>query len=151
MTEVETIKFNLFLNPTYQILAPYIKVFVDDEMHYEGIIKKPTTVTFTTKLNFGSHKLKIVKEKTQPNQLLTIDAIEIDGVNIRDIVWNYSYNLPEYPEPWASEQKALGITLEEKVMGETCLGHNGTWILNFTSPFYMFVFDWMKANDKLVS
>ena len=37
--------------------------------------------------------------------------------------------------------------LEEKILGETCLGHNATWELNFYSPTYEFVMNWMKNFD----
>lgn len=135
MINQETIKINLILIPEYKIIPPYIKISIDDKLKFEGICKKTTEFSFTETLNFGKHKLNIIKEHSKPNQLLHIDAVKLDGINIRDIVWHYSYT------------KLIGNTM--KNIGETCLGSDCVWNLNFESPSYKFVIDWMKSDDKL--
>jgi hypothetical protein len=104
-------------------------------------------------LNFGQHQLSIRRYNKTGNQvrindsgqledqMLSIKKITIDDINIRNIIWCKSYNEPEYPELWASQQRAKGINLEKFILGETNFGHNCTWRLEFTSPFYQFIFD----------
>jgi len=137
MINQEVIKFNLSFTPTYALLAPYIKIFIDNEVQYTGVVKQSTTISFSKKLEFGKHKLCIHKEYSQPNQLLNIDQIKIDGVDIRDIIWHYSYSVP-VPNP-----------SNEKNIGETCLGRNCIWTLEFSSPCYMFIINWMKFGNEL--
>jgi hypothetical protein len=110
---------------------------------------------FVHELNFGPHCLEMHRTGKTNHQMRTIENgknegqdviikyIKIDGVNIRDMIWTNSYYEPEYPEPWASQQKSQGIELEKYVPGETWLGHNGVWRLNFISPFYRFLMDWI--------
>ena len=71
------------------------------------------------------------------------NKIKIDGVDIKNIIWTYSINIPEYPEPWASEYVTAGNILEKEVIGATKFGHNGIWYLDFTSPFYIYIMQWM--------
>jgi hypothetical protein len=72
-----------------------------------------------------------------------LEKLKIDGVDIRNIVWCQSITVSDYPEPWASEQIAAGNILEQEAIGVTTFGHNGVWYLNFTSPFYNFIMNWM--------
>jgi hypothetical protein len=48
---------------------------------------------------------------------------------------------PEYPEPWASQQRAAGHELEKSFNKVTFMGHNGKWKLKFASPFYMWLLE----------
>ena len=108
-----------------------IAVYIDDA-EMKGI-------KFSHTLDFGNHVLTIVhsgKTNSTPNQHVIINSITIDGIDLRDMLWTDSVCIPQYPEPWASEQRALGIELEQRVVGETFLGHNCEWQLPFTSPFY---------------
>lgn len=124
----ETIVFDIDLTISGD---PKIAVYIDD------VLKDGTT--FEHSLDFGNHVLRIVhsgKTNSTPNQHVIINSITIDGIGIRDMVWTDSVCIPQYLEPWASEQRARGIELEERVIGETFLGHNCEWQLPFTSPFY---------------
>lgn len=148
MTEIIT--FEIFLNSQFDNIPPSADVYVDDELKWSGLINDPTyTIKFEHTLNFSvPHQLSIKRSNKShqhngQDQLLTLTKLKIDGVDVRNIMWSQSWNEPEYPEPWASQQRAQGIELEEKVLAETCWGHNGTWRLNFTSPFYRFIMNWM--------
>jgi hypothetical protein len=48
---------------------------------------------------------------------------------------------PEYPEPWATQQRQQGMELPETFKNTTQMGHNGTWTFKFTSPFYMWLLE----------
>jgi len=110
---------------------PKISVYIDD------VVMHGTTFEHT--LDFGNHVLRIVhsgKTNHTPNQHVIIKSITIDGVDVRVMLWADSVCIPQYLEPWASEQQSRGIKLEERIIGETFLGHNCEWQLPFTSPFY---------------
>jgi hypothetical protein len=132
----EKITFNIDLGI---VGDPVLKFYIDD-------IEMPGPV-FEHVCAFGEHTLRIIhsgKTNQTPEQSVTIDKVVIDGVNIRNIVWINSYNRPNYPEPWATQQREQGIELEEIVKGETVLGHNSEWTLPFTSPFYKYVMEWLQ-------
>lgn len=151
----ESIKFEITLVPTYWLSPPMIKISIDSEDKFNGPVIDRQTISFTQTLGFNAHTLKIVRSGNTNQQVrmlstgeyqgqgVLLEQIKIDGVNIRNLIWTNSYYEPEYPEPWASQQKAQGIELETRVRGETNFSHNGTWTLNFTSPFYKFLMDWM--------
>ena len=73
-----------------------------------------------------------------------IHSVSFYGIQDPRFAWAGVYH-PDYPEPWASEQKANGVQLEEQVPGELYLGHNGVWRFNFTSPVYKFLVDWARG------
>lgn len=115
---------------------PIVLIYVDDNLYTES--------KFLVPLDFGKHELKIVhsgKTNHTPDQSVIIKNIKVDGVNIQDILFTRSINTPEYPEPWATQQREQGIELEEQVLGQCELCHNSVWRLDFTSPFYEFVMD----------
>ena len=74
------------------------------------------------------------------DQLLGIKGIEIDEIDIGSLIYSGVYK-PEYPEPWATQQRELGTELEESLSNVTRMGHNGTWTLKFASPFYMWLLE----------
>lgn len=152
----EKILFEISLISDYWKDPPSLKITIDEAEKFQGlIINESTVIKFTHDLAFGDHTLQMRRTGKTNQQIrknengeiegqdLKINYIKIDGVNIRNIIWTNSYYEPEYPEPWASQQRALGIELESHVLGETWLSHNGVWNLKFTSPFYRFLMDWM--------
>ena len=154
----ETITFEFELKPTYWDRPPHIEVILDGDTMLEQDIVKPTTICFTRSVDFNkTHTLAIKRSGKDDSQccedengnwldqMLELVSVKIDGINIRDIVWAYSWSEPEYPEPWATEQREQGIELEERVLGETVFGHNTTWKLEFTSPFYKHIMKWMDG------
>lgn len=158
-TDSESIKFEFFFKSDYWDLPPKIDILVDNQIKFSGkIVDDHDHIKFTHDLDFNkSHCIKIKRYNKLPNQcvllndgtfkdqLLTLEKVIIDDINIKNIIQAYSYNEPIYPEPWATLQRKQGIVLETRVIAETVFGHNGTWTLNFTSPFYEFVMDWMNG------
>jgi|688.fasta_scaffold325873_2 hypothetical protein len=159
MNNKEIIKFIIEFKSDYWDLPPGVTISVDDTIKFDGLVTETNTnINFVHTLTFDQpHQLAITrynKDDTQRqcdfdgtvrDQLLTITRIIIDGIDIKNIIQSQSFNEPIYPEPWASEQKQLGIVLDKLVIAETCFGHNGTWRLNFTSPFYKFLYNSMDG------
>ena len=147
---METITFELDLQTEYWKDPPRIKILVDNVIKFDDEIKTNGPVRFTADLAFGAHLLQIHRTgKTNAQvgptvgQHVILNRVKIDGTDIRDLVWTRAYYVPEYPEPWASQQRQAGIELEQRVLGETCLSHNGVWNFEFKSPFYRYIMDWM--------
>ena len=153
----ETITFELHLVSEFWKTPPLATISIDDTEYFNGPVAAGSTVVkFTHTCAFDRpHRLtldrqgktddeiRIEPDGTRAEQYLTIEKIKIDGVDIRNIIWTYSVNVPEYPEPWASEYVTAGNILEKEVIGTTKFGHNGIWYLDFTSPFYIYIMQWM--------
>ena len=149
----ETIDFEFHLLSEYWDKPPQAKIAVDGVEYFNSAITKgPQIIKFTHNCDFNkSHRLTLTRTgkddsqcTTLPNgrqldQTLMLEKLKIDGIDIRNIVWSQSINIADYPEPWASEQRAAGNILEQEAIGVTTFGHNGTWYLDFTSPFYIFI------------
>ena len=153
----ETITFELHLLSEFWNTPPLATITLDGCEYFNGPVPAGSTVVkFTHACEFGkSHRLtldrqgktdsevQVNSDGTRSEQYLTIEKIKIDGVDIRNIIWTYGVNVPEYPEPWASEYVTAGNILEKEVIGATKFGHNGIWYLDFTSPFYIYIMRWM--------
>jgi hypothetical protein len=91
--------------------------------------------------NKGSNQTKIDSEgNITHDQLLHIKSIEIDEIDIGALVYEGVY-YPDYPEPWATQQKQQGNALPGSFKNVTAMGHNGKWQLTFKSPFYMWLLE----------
>ena len=84
------------------------------------------------------------KAPTDQHTAIIIDKIEFFGIHDPKFVWQGQY-IPEYPEPWATEQKADGVVLDSELSNVTYLGWNGTWRLRFGIP----VFTWIHEIQNL--
>lgn len=158
MPQFETIQFRLILTAEYWDLPPCATILINDVEKFDGAIigskDLPQEIVFSHMLEFGktyqltidrynknSDQCQILKDGSLRDQLLQIHSVIIDGINIRDIVWTQSNFFPVYPEPWATEQLNLGVVLENNIIGETLLGHNGNWVLEIQSPFWQYIFN----------
>jgi len=109
----------------------FIHEFENDKQ-YSLIIRRKGKASNQTVTNTDG---KIIKD-----QLLHIQNIEIDEIEMGALIYEGEFS-PEYPEPWASEQRKFGVDLP-KTMKNVCeMGHNGTWQFNFNTPFYMWFID----------
>ena len=158
----ETIEFELHLSAESWNKPPQAKISVDDVEYFNDVVSKGShIVKFTHTCDFDKpHRLTLIRSgkddsqcKMLPNgrkldQILTLTKLKVDGIDIRNIVWSKSINIADYPEPWATEQRAAGNMLEQQAIGVTVFGHNGTWYLDFTSPFYIFIMRWMGGGPE---
>ena len=159
-SNTEHIQFEIFVKPQFWKDPPHLSILIDNQEKHQSLIEHSQVIRFRHTLALGTHQLTMIRtgksnqqvrlddQGNHQGQELFIEWIKIDGVNIRNLVWTNSYYEPNYPEPWATQQQEQDIKLERLVPGETCLSHNGTWRLDFNSPFYRFLMDWMD-NDQL--
>ena len=144
----ENILFEIELSSTFWDLPPRAQILINNISKFDGDINKsPTVIKFYHKLEFKKPQKLIINRynktpgqcQDKKDQTMSISKILIDGINIENFILSRAIFNPIYPEPWASQQITQGIELETALLGETCLGHNGQWCFNFTSPFWQFL------------
>jgi len=148
--KTETFEFKIFLHADYNLVAPLVEIAIDENVIFDSKLEiQDTTVVSTQTLELEkTHHLTIKrlgKTVDCPEQTCKVMDIKIDNTSVRDLVYHTSLYYPEYPEPWATEQKKSGIELEYPVIGETIFGHNGVWCFEFFSPFYQYLINKVKG------
>ena len=153
----EKLKFKLELYATMWDKPPIADIKIAGKSYFKEEIAstndKPTIIEFQHELDEGksysliidrlgkdTSQCKLKDGKIIKDQLLHIKYIEIDDIDIGNLVYEGVYK-PEYPELWASQQREAGNKLPETLKNVTKMGHNGTWTLTFSSPFYMWLLE----------
>jgi len=156
-TKTEKLKFKLELWSTHWDKPPVAEILINDKSCHRAEIAstedKPTRIEFEHTLEDGEeYNLKIVRSgkdghqtvvengEIVQDQLLHIKNLEMDEIDIGALVYEGIYT-PEYPEPWATQQRSAGTELPVSFKNVTTMGHNGTWQLQFASPFYMWLLE----------
>jgi hypothetical protein len=142
----ETINFKIVLNGTYWDKKPQYSVWLDDHVVVQSEVSKELhTVEFQSTISEGNHSLKIRLENKSiddtvvengevlKDMLLNIDDISIDDISLGNLLWTAEYKLDE-------PQIYKGETINQ-LDGCVNLGWNGTYILKFTSPFYIWLLE----------
>ena len=154
----EKLKFKLELYATMWDQPPVAEIKINSKSYYKSEIKSteqdPTVIEFeaefTEDLEYNltierlgkSNNQTVINEKGDilKDQLLNIKSIEIDEIDIGALVYEGVYT-PEYPEPWATQQRESGNDLKDSFKNVTKMGFNGTWNFKFKSPFYMWLLE----------
>ena len=129
---MEILKFNIKLDTDYQNMAPMVTVKFNDETKFNHSVSTDTDVQFTGTIK--EHNSLIIDRQNKPDnekQDLFIRTVSIDDIDLRNLIWSKSYFL-----------NADG----ERVIGETWLGTNGTWVLQFAGPFWKHMMDWVNGD-----
>jgi len=153
----ETIKFKIELYAQHWDKPPVADILINDQSkNKQEIISNegnPTVIEFEHSLQ-EQEKYKLIIQKSNKDlsqtvvengeivkdQLLFIKSITIDEIDLGGLIYEAKY-YPEYPEPWASQQKQEGKELPEYIKNVTSMGHDGRWEIEFTSPFYMWLLE----------
>ena len=135
----EKLKFKLKLWAEYWNKKPIANILINGRSHFNqeiaGTEKQPTVIEFEHELTEGEkysliieRSGKDVKQTVVENghivkdQLLHIKSIEIDEIDIGALVYEGVYT-PDYPEPWATQQKQAGKELPESFKNVTTICH----------------------------
>ena len=150
----EQLAFKITLSGTYHKKVPLYSIYINDKLIVENSITvesdQPEIIEFVTdELNEGDHELKIRLDNKEPSDtikdpnseelvilndmLLNIHDIEIDQVSLSHIIRSAEYFLDE-PQSFNDEE----IT---KLTNCVNLGWNGSYVLKFSSPFYMWLLE----------
>jgi len=154
----EKLKFTLELYATMWDKPPHADILLNGQSHFKGYItgteQKPDIIEFERELEEGKEYDLVIKRTGKgkgqtvvnekgdilKDQLLHIKRIEVDEINIGALVFEGVYT-PQYPEPWATQQRASGNELQEEFKNCTNLGHDGEWKFSFSSPFYIWLLE----------
>jgi len=143
----ENLKFEISLSGTYWDKKPQFSVWLDDDPVIQTeLANTAQTVTFERNVDEGAHELKIrLENKDQltdtviengeivKDLLLNIDDITIDDISLGNLLWSAEYYL-DVPQTYQGKT----ITQLDNCVN---LGWNGTYILKFTSPFYIWLLE----------
>jgi len=143
----EELKFEVNLSGTYWGKRPQFSVWLDEHVVVQTEIASEAiqTVGFTKLIDDGNHTLKIrLENKTAQDtvinggdivkdMLLNIDDIIIDDISLGNLRWTAEYHLDD-------PQEYNGKTITQL---DSCvnLGWNGTYTLEFSSPFYIWLLE----------
>jgi hypothetical protein len=143
----ENLKFKINLTGTFWDRRPQFSVWLDDHVVIQSEIASESEqiVNFERSISEGPHSLKIRLEnktnsdtvvennKVIKDMLLNIDDITIDDISLGNLRWSAEYMLD-------NPQEYQGKTIDH-LDGCVNLGWNGTYTLNFTSPFYIWLLE----------
>ena len=154
----EKLKFKIELYATMWDRPPHAEILIDKKSHFNsdvtGTEDKPNLIEFEAEFEEDKQYNLIInmsgKDKNQTlindkgdilkDQLLHIKSMEIDEIDLGTLLYEGVYT-PQYPEPWAKQQREAGVELKESFKNVTQMGHNGEWKFTFGSPFYMWLLE----------
>jgi hypothetical protein len=143
----EKLSFVVALSGTFWDRRPQFSIWLDDHQ----VVNSEITSTAQQNFNFertvdeGAHTLKIRLENKTVNDtiiensevvkdmLLNIDDITIDDISLGNLLWSADYVLDK-------KQTYKGQEIDH-LDGCVNLGWNGTYILKFSSPFYIWLLE----------
>ena len=143
----EKLKFAVALSGTFWDRRPQFSIWLDDHMVVasEIVSAAQQEIKFERTIDDGSHTLKIrlenktVRDTVLENgsvvrdMLLNIDDIVIDDISLGNLLWSAEYILD-------NPQEYQGKTIT-KLDNCVNLGWNGTYVLKFSSPFYLWLLE----------
>ena len=143
----EKLTFAVTLSGTYWDRKPQFSIWLDDHVVTQSEIASlaQQTINFERAILEGEHTLKIrLENKTRDDtvtensdiikdMLLNIDDITIDDISLGNLLWSAEYILDQ-------PQEYKGQTINH-LDGCVNLGWNGTYMLKFSSPFYIWLLE----------
>ena len=143
----EKLSFVVTLSGTFWDRRPQFSIWLDDHavIQSEIISTAQQPVTFERIIDEGPHTLKIRLEnkiatdtliengEVVKDMLLNIDDITIDDISLGNLLWSAEYILDE-------KQMYQGKEIDH-LDGCVNLGWNGTYVLKFSSPFYIWLLE----------
>ena len=143
----ENLSFKISLTGTFWDRRPQFSVWLDDHVVVQSEIagSAEQIVSFERRVDEGLHELKIRLEnkadadtviengEVVKDMLLNIDDITIDDISLGNLLWSAEYIL---------DKKRIYKGQEiDHLDGCVNLGWNGTYVLKFTSPFYIWLLE----------
>jgi len=148
----ENIKFEILVEGIFFDKAPFLEIYIDDVIQFSDYIDGLKKIHFFNELQFGvEHTLKLKRSNydlsqtlikpdgEKIDQVLEIKKIKIDDIDCDWLCNDNSYAVFDYPSHVIRNARNREIILPEKTFGSKILTFNGTWIFNFTSPFYEYI------------
>ena len=136
----ENLNFKITLSGTYWDKKPEYDILLNGKVMSNGFVGENSTIEFTADLEEDTKHTLCVRFLNKQNSdtvenedksaiikdmLLNIEDVLIDGISIGTLKWTHS------------KYVANGKTYENCVN----LGWNGDWVLEFDSPFYIWLLE----------
>jgi hypothetical protein len=143
----EKLSFVVTLSGTFWDRRPQFSIWLDDHQVVNSEITSTAQQNFKFErtIDEGAHTLKIrLENKTSSDtviengevvkdMLLNIDDITIDDISLGNLLWSAEYVLDKKQTYKGQEIDHLDDCVN--------LGWNGTYILKFSSPFYIWLLE----------
>jgi hypothetical protein len=143
----EKLSFVVTLSGTFWDRRPQFSIWLDDHVvtQSEIVSSAEQSITFEHTVDEGPHTLKIrLENKTTADtviengevikdMLLNIDDIVIDDISLGNLLWSAEYIL--------DDKQTYNSKEIDRLDGCVNLGWNGTYVLKFTSPFYIWLLE----------
>jgi hypothetical protein len=143
----ENLSFKISLTGTFWDRRPQFSVWLDDHVVIQSELASSAEqiVSFERRVDEGQHELKIrLENKTNADtnirndevvddMLLNIDDITIDDISLGNLLWSAEY-IPDEKQIYQGKEI-------DHLDGCVNLGWNGTYVLKFTSPFYIWLLE----------
>lgn len=140
---MEQIFFTFKFDSVWSLTPPVIEIINNDIQ-----ICPPTEIKCSTQLILPidltttqtNGCLKIIRSNHDgvTNQTCQLVSVTADDIDLQKIL-NHTKFYPIYPRPWYDEQLSQGKDWPEFHYGWITWGWNGTWMLEYSTPFY----DWL--------
>jgi hypothetical protein len=146
----ETLNFKITLSGTFWDKRPKFSIWIDDTKIQDGEIasNEHQIIEFAQEVTEESdHQLKIRLENKEDtdvvqengsivkDMLLNIESIEIDDISLENLIWSQSKYYPD-------QKKNIGNEEVDYITNCINLGWNGSYVMEFSSPFYI----WLLTN-----
>ena len=143
----EKLNFVVTLSGTFWDRRPQFSIWLDDHVVTQSEIASTAqqSITFEHTVDNGDHALKIRLEnkisddtviengEVVKDMLLNIDDIIIDDISLGNLLWSAEYILDK-PQTYKGQEI-------DHLDGCVNLGWNGTYVLKFSSPFFLWLLE----------
>lgn len=142
---VNTIRLTVDIDCLKINTSPLVQIWLDQDHLQDLVIDGPCQYHLEREIPPGAHQFVLKFRNKNYDELIPGHdmAVLIRGVRFQTVDHDfsvYSRYLPDYPQPWASQQGRL-----KSQVYSNYLGWNGDWILDFETPIYR----WMHGRMKL--
>ena len=151
MTIEYPVQLNLCLRPIWHKDPPTINIGVDEKIQLVTLEKKQTFHYEFTAVKQSTLIIELLNKTDQDSvpdlgldKAVVIESVGFFGISDPKFVWTGVYS-PDYPEPWATQQRKRGVVLKPQLINHNYMGWNGKWSLTFNVP----VFTWIHNVQNL--
>jgi len=138
-------EIKLHVTPIWHKEPPICVIRFSKDIFFKEEIKESKVYSYEEYLSAGNYDI-IVEFLNKKNsdtvdakdKAVKIDKIIFNNIESEKFVWQGIYQ-PNYPEPWATQQKKLGKELNSVLTPITYLGWNGQWRLTYSTPIFTWI------------
>jgi len=128
---------------SYDNVHPKCRIFFNNFMK-DFVLNESKQIAFDTTIDKDTDLTIELYGKENKDSIagrdlrINIDSVSIMGIENKKFIYQGVYQ-PDYPEPWASQQRAQGIELSKEIQYTDSLGWNGKWILTISNPPFSWI------------